>query len=199
MSEKRDYEVAIDEYEAAAKEYKALEERFISGDVAAEISERHAPNGELIKREFQSYVELLKTRLEDLNSKLAMAKNAFRHVAQLGPNQERGPEGEATTFSYGSFSVQSATRRSLNAEALFKLSDRYGITQQLLALTTFDKDGKQVNLIKPAFDINYPGVVKWLQANGFNNIINGAYEEKEETPRVTGAKPLAFLGEKIEK
>jgi hypothetical protein len=49
------------------------------------------------------------------------------------------------------------------------------------------------------YDIDYMGVLAWLRANELNDVVEGAYDEKESTPQVKGPKVLAFLGESKDK
>lgn len=199
MGTKQDHEQKIDEYTEALKKYKAMEEALLSGEVAAEASRIAGGDPDRIKEQFQSYVKQLQDALEDSNAKLQAAKNAFRQLVQLTPTQQRGPEGKSSSMSYGPLTVQSATKRWLDATSLLKLAAKHGILDRLLELTSFDKEGKEFKLVEQQWLINYEHTCKWLKEQGFENIINGSYDEKEETPRVMGAKPLAFLGEKIEK
>jgi hypothetical protein len=191
-----EHELKIDEYTAALKKYKQMEEAFLSGEVAVEINRFAGGDPVRIKEQFQAYVQQLQAALEDSNAKLRAAKDAFRQVVQM---QQRGPEGKATKIDYGPLSVSSVTNRWLDPTSLLSLAAKYQILDRLLALTSFDKDGKEFKLVEQRWVVNYEHVVKWLQENKFENIINGSYDEKEATPQVKGAKPLAFLGEKIEK
>lgn len=197
--DKQDHEKKIDEYTDALKKYKAMEESFLSGEVAVEINRFAGGDPNRVKEQFQAYVRNLQAALEDSNAKLRAAKDAFRQLVQLTPMQQRGPEGKATKIAYGPLEVSSATRRWLDAESLLKLAAKHGILDRLLELTSFDKEGKQFKLVEQQWIVNYEHVSKWLKEQKLDNIINGSYDEKEETPRVSGSKPLAFLGEKIEK
>lgn len=206
--DKKDYEQKIDDYTTAEKKYKQMEERLLSGEVAAELAAEEFSNDDggsvaastnRIKDQFQAYIRLLQAALEDSNAKLHEAKNAIRQVVQLTPMQQRGPEGKATKIAYGPFEVSSATKRWLDATSLLKLAAKHQILDRLLELTGFSKDGKEYRLVEQIWKIDYEAVSNWLKEQKFENIINGSYDEKEETPRVLGAKPLAFLGEKIEK
>lgn len=199
QTQRPDHELKIDQYTEAAKKYKAMEESFLSGEVAVEINRFAGGDPARIKEQFQAYVQQLQAALEDMNAKLSAAKNAFRQVVQLTPMQQRGPEGKATKIDYGPLSVSSVTKRWLDPTSLLKLAAKHQILDRLLALTSFDKDGKEFKLVEQRWIINYEHVVKWLKEQKFENIIDGSYDEKEETPQVKGAKPLAFMGEKIEK
>lgn len=197
--DKKDHEQKIDEYTEALKKYKAMEEAFLSGEVAVEINRFAGGDQNRVKDQFQAYVRNLQAALEDSNAKLQAAKNAFRQLVQLTPMQQRGPGGKATKIAYGPLEVNSATKRWLDADSLLKLAAKHGVLDRLLELTSFDKEGKQFKLVEQQWIVNYEHVSNWLKEQKLENIIDGSYDEKEETPRVSGAKPLAFLGEKIEK
>lgn len=202
---KTDYENAIDAYVEAERDYKQHEEAFLSGEVAAvlaaKVHSRGAPwcdtDVEWIKREFQSYGDLLKNKLEDVNIKLNEAKNAFRQAVVLGPTQQRGPGGSASSRSYGPLTTSSVTHRYFDPDSLLRLAAKYGILDRLMSLTSFDKEGKEYPLVKQSWEIDYDNVYKWLKEQNQLAIIDGSYDEKEGTPRVEGAKPLAFLGQKL--
>lgn len=196
---KKDYENAIGAFVAAETDYKAYEEAFLNGEIAAEIcGKAQASDPEWVKREFVSYVDLLKSKLEDMNIKLNEAKNAFRQAVVLGPTQQRGPDAKASTNSYGPLNASSVTHRFFNPDSLLRLASKYGVLERLMSLTSFDKNGQEYPLVKQTWEIDYDNVYKWLKEQKFTAIIDGAYDEKEGTPRVGGAKPLAFLGQKIE-
>lgn len=206
--DKKDYELRIDEYTEALKKYKSMEEAFLNGEVAADLAAKELSEDDggsvdaaknRIKEGFQAYTVLLQAALEDSNAKLQAAKNAIRQVVQLTPMQQRGPDGKATTLAYGPFTVGSATKRWFDATTLLKLAAKHQVLDRLMELTSFDKDGKEFRLVEQIWKIDYENVSKWLKEQNLGNIIDGSYDEKEETPRVSGAKPLAFLGEKIEK
>lgn len=196
---KKDYELAVDAYTAAETSYKALEEQFLSGEVVASIAERCQGDGAKARMEFQSFMEQLQRSLEDMNAKLSTARTALRQAIQLIPSQQRGPGGKATTITYGPFTVSSRTKRWLDAKSLLRLAARYGVLERLLTLTSFNKDGKEYPLVEQVWKIDYENVTKWLSEQNLPVLIDGSYDEKDETPAVSGAKPLAFLGEKIEK
>lgn len=196
---KKDYEVAIDEYMEAEKNYRLLEERFLSGDAVIELLQQTSGNEEKFKEGYQALVERLQTTIEDVNVKAVNAKNAFRAAVQLSPTNQRGPDGKPTTMTYGPLHVSSATKRWLDAESLLKNAAKHGVLDRLLALTSMDKNGKQVRLVEQIWKIDYENVYKWLVEQGLQTLINSAYDEKEETPRVTGVKMVAFLGDKVEK
>ncbi len=196
---KKDYEVAIDNYVAAEAEYKKLEEFLLSGEAAVDVMQRANGDADFVRREWNTLVEQLKRKLEELNALFFTARNAFRQAVALAPSQQRGPGGKASTMSYGPFTVESATRRWLDPKDLLRAASRHGKLPELLSLTGFNKDGKEYRLVEQSWKIDYPNVLKWLQSQGLQNVIDAAYDEIEDTPRVKGVKPLAFLGEKIEK
>lgn len=196
---KKDYEVAIDAYVEAEKRYKELETDFLNGDAVVGIMARSNGDPDFVRREWQSLANLIKVRLEDMNAAQQSAKNAFRSAVALTETQWRGVGGKASSLSYGPFTVESATKRSFNPTDLLRGAERHGVLDQLLSLTGYSKEGKEYRLVEPTWKIDYPNVLKWLQSQHLQGIIDGAYEEEEQTPRVTGVKPLAFLGEKIEK
>lgn len=198
---KKDYEVAIDAYVEAEKEYRTFENALLDGDLAVELAQKAGPtpDPDWIRREYQSYVAMLKLKLEDLNIKLQDAKNAFRQAVQLNPTQWRGPDGAASSRAYGPLTASSVTSRFFDAESLLKLADRHGILGRLLSLTNFDKNGKEYPLVQSKWEIDYDHVYKWLKEQNLQVVIDGSYDEKEGTPRITGAKPLAFMGQKLDK
>lgn len=201
--DKKDYEIAIDAYVAVEKEYKAMEEDLLNGTIAADLADKWddglGHDREWVKREFQSYMDLLKNKLEDMNIKLNEAKNALRQAVVLGPTQQRGPDGGASTRTYGPLTASSVTQRYFDPDSLLRLSEKYGVLERLLSLTNFDKQGKEYKLVQQTWEIDYDNVHKWLKEQGLTGVLDGSYDEKEGTPRVGGAKPLAFIGQKIEK
>lgn len=192
---KPEYETAIDEFMEADQKYSDLEKHFMSGLVLRQL---YVPGGdveELIVN-FQAVLAELKSLLEDRNAKLQNAKNAIRSVVQLGPSQWRGPDGSPTTLTYGPFSVSSFTMRSLDSETLLALAKSKGFEPQLMALKGISKTGESVPLVQTKVDVDYQGVYQWLKTHGHEDVIEGAYDEKERTPMVKGPKPVAFFGEK---
>ena len=182
---KKDYEIAIDAYVDAEKRYKELEEHFLDGSALIEIMQRVNGNADLAKREWQSLVELLKNRLDEMNTLYVTARNAFRSAVAIGPTQQRGPIGKGSTISYGPFKVESATRRWFDPKDLIRGVTRHGMLDQLLSLTGFDREGKEYPLVEQTWKIDYQNVLKWLQTHQLQGVIDGAYEEEEQTPRVS--------------
>lgn len=197
--EKKEYEIAVDTYVEAEKKYRDLESYFLSGDFLQDVLSTSEGDAEKMKREFRALTSQLKEALEDLNVKLSSAKLAMRGAVALAPSQQRGPDGRATTLSYGPLTVSSATSRWFDPEDLLKGAKALNVLDRLMLLTGFDKDGKQYQLVQLTYEIDYPNVLKWLKEQNLAGLIDAAYDEMEKTPLVSGAKPLAFLGQKIEK
>lgn len=193
--QKPEFETYIDEFVEADKKYSEIEDQFMTGNILRQLLIPGVPADRIIE-EFKLVIEEMKKLLEDRNSKLLAAKNAFRATVQLGPSQWRGPDGKPTTASYGPFLVSSVTKRSLDAQTLLELAKTKGFTPELLALKTINKDGLEVPLVKTKVEVDYEGVISWLKQRGLSDVIEGAYDEREGTPMVKGPKPLAFLGEK---
>ena len=196
---KKDYEIAIDEFVVAQREYKTFEENFLSGDIIAACVRNTGGDPEKTKDQYLVAVDLLRAKLEEMNTKLDIAKRAMRVAATMSPLQWRGPDGKSTSVSYGPFTVQSATVRRFDPKALLKGAARAGVLDRILALTSFDKNGKEYRLIEQSWTIDYANVLKWLKEQKLDSVIDGAYDEVEQTPRVSGAKTLAFFGDTIEK
>lgn len=199
MSTKKDYELAIDAYEEAEAEYKKLEQSFLEGDEVEHITKLAGGDPAKVKEHFLNLIQLLRAKQEELNIKLAAAKTAMRNAVVLSPLQWRGPEGSASTLTYKSFSVQSGTIRRFDPKSLLRGAARYGVLDRLLSLTSINKDGKEYRLVEQTWHVDYQNVLKWLKEQGLQAVIDGAYDEVEQTPRVSGAKPLAFFGDKVER
>lgn len=195
--QQRIHELKVEAYLALEKELKEALERFESGDIVVDFLT--AANAEEAKTRFLSYKEYLRSLIERHNVALNEAKNAMRALVQLGPTQWRGPEGKADTARYKSFMVSSVTKRSFDAQQLFNLLTRHGALERYMGLTKTDKDGNVVPLIKQDWDIDYEGVLGQLRADGLDDVIQGAYDEKESTPQAKGPKMLTYLGEPKEK
>jgi hypothetical protein len=194
---KKDYEIAVDAYVEAERAYRQLEESLLSGEVIATIVKLSGGDTERAKAEFTSFIDVLKTRLEDMNAKFVEAKNMMRQAVQISFLNQRGPSGDASTLRYGPFYVSSTTTRWLDPKTLLRGAARHGVLDRLLTLTSFDKDGKEYKLVEQSWKIDYENVSKWLREQGLQAVLDGAYDEMEQTPRVTGPKALAFLGDKI--
>lgn len=194
----KDYEKAVEEFEAADKKYREMQEYVMGGEALVSIAS-HSLNPDVIKREWTGLMAELQRVLEDRNIKLKNAADLLRQAVVLTTTQWRGPDGKATTLKAGPFSVSSTTGRGFDAKSLLDLAAKHGLQERLLELTSLDKDGKPYHLVEMKYEIDYQGVLAWLRANELNDIVDGAYDEKEKTPSVKGPKVLAFLGEPKDK
>jgi hypothetical protein len=191
-----EYQAAVDAFNAAHSKYKDAEERFLNGDYLLDIISDSVNAGpEHILDQHREYVQILKDLLEDRNAKLDEAGRALRRAVKGSEQQQRGPEGKADTLSYGPLKATTATKRWLDPKSLFRGCQKHGLMESLLHLKKLDKDGKEVSLVQQTWTIDYEGVYTWLKANKLQDVIRIAYDEMEQTPRVSGAKSLAFLGE----
>lgn len=194
MTERASYQAAVEEFEEADREYRELEKKLNDGDIIDELLVHQNPA--IVKREFRAFLNILKTALEDRNAKLKNAADLLRQAVMLGETQWRGPEGKTTRLTTGPFEVSSVTHRGFDAQSLIDGCRRHGILERLLELTTVDKDGRTIHLVEQEWNVDYPGVYEWLKSHNMNDIIDGAYDEKEKSPMVKGPKPLAYLGDK---
>lgn len=185
MSERKDYETAVELFQEADKKFKALEESFLGGDWLPEE----------LRQQFVTLREQVRSSLEDRNAKLTAAKNALRQAVVLGPTQWRGPDGKPSVVSFGPFNCSSVTGRNFDSKSLLEGAQKHGLLERLLELKSIDKDGKEYKLVQQSWDIDYDGVKNWLKAHKLDDVLEGAYDEREKTPTVKGPKPLAFLGE----
>lgn len=195
LYEKPQYEKDVDEFVEADKAYTELEGRLTSGSILREIFS----DGTHIDRAIEEYklvLEEMRKMLDDRNTKLRTAKNSLRSAVQLGPLQWRGPDGKATTLAYGPFTASSFTKRSIDPQTLLELAKVRGFENEVLGLRGIDKDGKEYTLVETRTEVDYSGIITWLKQRKLDDVIEGAYDEKEGTPTVKGPKPLAFLGEK---
>jgi hypothetical protein len=197
MTEKKDYEVAVDDFVAADKAYKETQNKILSGDWIVEAGSRGGP--EDTRAQWLILVEQSKVLLETRNAKLKTAQNALRQAVQLSATQWRGEDGEATKLSCGPFSVSSVTGRSFDAQSLLNLAREYGLYERVLELQAPTKEGGTHAAVRQEWIVDYEYVKNWLKANNLTNILDGSYDEEEKTPAVTGPKPLAFLGDEIKK
>lgn len=193
-----DYEKAVADFEEADTVYKAKQESLLNGDALLAIVSR-VNDPQVIRREWQGFLSSLQQSLEERNVKLKNAADLLRQAVVLTTTQWRGPDGKATTLKAGPFSVSSTTGRSFDAKSLLDMAAKHGLQERLLELTSLDKDGKPYHLVEMKYEIDYQGVLAWLRANELNDIVEGAYDEKEKTPSVKGPKALAFLGEPKDK
>ncbi len=202
--ERKDYEIAADIYREAEKKYREMEQKFMDGSIIESI----LPNdyfmlgieifiAHLIEN-YKSAIEYLKYLRDERNTKLTDAKNALRSAVQLNETQWRGIDGKPTILKYGDFQVASVTRRKLDPDSLLGLAKDKGILDKLLSLKGINKEGREYNLVKQEWDIDYEAVKTWLEQNNLTDILNAAYDESETTPQVKGPKLVAFLGENKE-
>lgn len=191
--EVRPHERAVDAFLAVQTDLKAELEKFENGDFVEELFD--SKDVEEAKTRFLSFKQHLRDLVERHNVALNEAKSAMRALVQIGPSQWRGPDGKPDVITHKGFQVSSVTKRSWDPEALFNHLTRVGAVDRYMALTQADKTGTQVPIIKQTWDIDYDAVKKQLQADGLQEIINGAYDEKESTPQAKGPKPLTYLGE----
>src|SRR5258708_1221628 len=202
--ERKDYEIAADIYREAEKKYREMEQKFMDGSIIESI----LPNdyfmlgieifiAHLIEN-YKSAIEYLKYLRDERNTKLTDAKNALRSAVQLNETQWRGIDGKPTILKYGDFQVASVTRRKLDPDSLLGLAKDKGILDKLLSLKGINKEGREYNLVKQEWDIDYEAVKAWLEQNNLTDILNAAYDESETTPQVKGPKLVAFLGENKE-
>ena len=199
MSEKTEYEKAVEAFEKADAEYIERQDFFESGLFLAELMAMC--QGDLVKMQAQWKIAWgqLHTLLENRNTLLKTAQVALRQVAQLAPSQWRGPEGKTTTITSKGFTVNSVTSRTFDPQSLFALIQKHGLLERLMELEATNKDGVRYKVVQQSFDIDYESTLKWLKANKLDDVIDGAYDEKEKTPQVKGPKELAFLGDKKER
>jgi len=187
MSEKKEYELAVEAFQTADKEYQAIQEKFLNGDWLPEH----------VRGQFVTLIEQIRSSLEDRNAKLTAAKNAMRQAVVLGPSQWRGHDGKTTVVSSGPFNCNSTTKRTFDPKSLLDGVQRHGLLESLLELKGIDKEGKEYRLVQQVWEVDYEPVKNWLAANKLTDVLDGAYDEKEGTPTVKGPKPLAFLGEEL--
>lgn len=192
---KTDYEVAVEEFEKADDAYRELLAKFETGDIILDVSQRGDANS--MKRQYMEAKVELERRKDDRNAKLVSAANALRAAVQLAPTQWRGPDGKSTTLKYGPFTVASVTKRSFNAQSLLELAMKKGFSEELLKLSTIDRNGKPYKLVDQKWEIDYQAVFEWLRMHGHEDVIDGAYDEKESTPQVKGPKTCALMGEEF--
>jgi len=188
---KTPYQLAVEAFNEADKRYTELEETWLEGAFFQEgLSAAEQ------RQEYLALVGLVKQRLEERNVALKTAQDELRQQVTLNITKQRGPEGVGTVLTEGPFKTTSVTFRSFNTQDLERLCKENGIYERLLDLKQLGKDGKEKKLVQQVTEIDFPGVYAWLRGNGFQRIIDVAYDEKEGTPQVKGPKVLAFLGDK---
>jgi hypothetical protein len=198
MPQKTEYEVAVEEFEKADAAYSAIVDFVETGKFLEPVLQRSLGNVATAMDLWAQMWEQLKAAKELRNSKLKAAKDALRQAVQLGPTQERGPDGKASVLLAGEFKVCSVTRRRLDVPSLMSLCAKFGILEELKNLTFIDKNGVDIPAVLQVTEVNYERVSEWLRSKGLQKILDGSYEEVEKTPMVTGPKEVAFLGESKE-
>jgi len=193
---KKDHEIAVEAFLDAEKAWQVMENFVSSGTFLEELITNSKGDTKKAMKEWAGIWEHLRTKQEDYNAKRKSAADALRQAVVLTPNQWRGPDGAATMLTCGSFKVSSVTKRGFDAEALFNLIRKHNLLDRLLSLKTLNKDGKEVPIVKQEWDIDYEGVLNWLRANKLDDVVTGAYDEKESTPQVKGPKEVYFMGDK---
>lgn len=197
--EKKPYEVAVDTYLVADAKYKEAEEKLLSGSIIEELIGQPADK---MKLYYQQFVQKVRDLLEDRNVKLRQAQDALRAAVTLTETQWRGPDGHPDTIQYGGMKVSSVTKRTFDASTLFRLLNEKSVelgkpfVDLLLQERVSSPTGEKVPIMEEVWHVNYEAVLGWLRATGLGSLVNGAYDEKESTPQVSGAKPLSFLGDK---
>jgi len=192
----KDYETAVAQFDAAKQAWEAAEDYVTSGRCIADLMTNARGDVTKAQEEWARIWADLRLKQEDYNAKRRSAADALRQAVVLTPNQWRGPEGDSTIVTCGAFKVSSVTKRGFDANSLFSLTRQHGLLDRLLELKTFDKEsGKEVPLVKQEWDINYQAVLSWLRANKLDDVVTGAYDEKESTPQVKGPKEVYFLGD----
>lgn len=196
MVDKTEYQEAVDAFERADSAYLALQDFVESGEFLREIFDRSLGNYETAKGLWDQIWDKLRALRDERNVRLVTVKNALRQAVQLGPTQERGPDGASTILKVGEFTVSSVTGRTFDAQTLLVECKKFGVFDELMALKYTDKMGVELPAVMTVPEINYEKVLSWLKAKKLDHIIKVAYEEREKTPAVKGPKEIAFLGEK---
>ena len=197
MSEKKDYEIAIEQFNTFNAEYLRLQEYVEGGGFFREIISTCQGSIEQMQEQWKILWNQLRVTLENRNTALKTAQNALRQAVQLAPTQIRGDTGKPTVITEGTFTSTSVTKRWFDGESLLKLAGEHGLAERLLEIEAINKDGERYKIVKPTYEVDYAEVLKWIRTNHLEDLMN-AYDEKESTPQVKGPKSLAFLGEKKE-
>jgi hypothetical protein len=88
------------------------------------------------------------------------------------------------------------TSRTFDVPALLNLLSEKE-QSALRELSFHDKGKGEMRAVRQEWSLDYKTVLHWLKSlTGFQTKINGSYDEKEGTPRVSGPKEIAFLGDK---
>lgn len=194
--ELKEYEVAVRAFMEADAKYSRMQEHMESGELLVEIQRAAGGDEERMKSQWKLAWDYLRTLLSERNTALKSAQAAMRATVHLAPTQWRGPDGGSSSMTYEGFSVNSVTSRRFDPQSLFQLTREHGLLERLMELEGTNKDGKRYRLVQPTYDIDYEELLKWLKANGLNDVIEGAYDEVEKTPMVKGPKELSFLGDR---
>jgi hypothetical protein len=195
VQSKKDYELAVDAFKAADSAYEELEKYITEGFAVRDIVTTCGNDQDKAAREWCTLWGRLSNYLEDRNAKRKAAVNALRQAVVLTESQWKGIDGKPVSLQYDKFTVTSHTKRSFHSQDLLQGAQRHGLLESLLALKGMDKDGKSYSLVEQQWVIDFDGVKNWLIGAGLNDVLQGAYDEVDGTPAVTGPKELAFLGE----
>lgn len=209
----KNYEEAVKNFETKDRFYKCLEEQFWSGELLLEIIATRArsapetgeiggqvhPSDDDIKDAMTQLKKLLEKTVEERNVACQEARAALREAVVLDQSQQRGPDGKAATVTCGPFKVTSLTYRWFDSESLLRSCAEKGMADELCRAQSFDKDGKVYNICHQVWEVDYPKTLDFLLSRNLRDVLDKAYDEKEGTPKVTGPKPLAFLGDTKDK
>lgn len=187
---------ALTEFTSADQRYHTLEENLLTGMFFDDIEDMKP---DVQRREYRELVQKVREALEERNARLKALQDLLRQQVTLSVTKWRGPDGAPTELSAGPFRVSSVTFRNFDPKSLFNLTKKHGLLERLMDLKTLDKDGKEVHLVQQTYEIDFKNVLAWLRANKLEDVVNGAYDEKEGTPQVKGPKPLTFLGDEVKK
>jgi hypothetical protein len=196
-----EYAKPVDEFLELDKQCQELIEKFTSGRILYEcvpVEPMPDPASFMNKmiEKFNSFQTYMKELIDLRNSKLQDIQNALRAAVTATVVTRKGPDGKATVISYGPFKVNSRTVRTFDPATLFGKVQELGLYTKLLELKMIDKNtGEQIPAIRQEWEISYEPVKNMLREMNLENIISEAYREKEETPAVTGPKPISFIGE----
>lgn len=197
MAEKKDYEKAIDAFEEADAKFNSLKEKVSSGEIFQSIWSNDI---RFFQSQWQQVLTHLQELLEERNKLLGEAQNALRQAVPISETQWRGPEGQATTVSYGRFKVNSKTYRSFDPQSLLEGVAKEGKLEQLLKIQTFDKkSGEPKPAVRQVYEVDYEQVKTFLRLEKLDKVFDGSYDEREGTPAVSGPKLIAFLGDTKDK
>ena len=109
-------------------------------------------------------------------------------------------DGKADRLAYGKLEANTRTKRFFNSEALIERATAKGIIEQLRQITYLDeKSGQRLPAVAEVVEVQFKPVMEWLRDHQHDDVINQAYDEREDTPMVQGDKRIAFLGQKVDK